>query len=126
MKYLGVDWGLKKIGLALSEGNLASPFGSLKIQSLQEGIEKIKKIIKDHGIEMVVIGKPGGESGKWVEKAIKLLEDLKVSVIRADETLSTYKAKNLMIEMGVGQKKRRDEDTIAAVIILQRYLDEKH
>jgi len=123
MKYLGVDWGLKKIGLAVSEGDIASPLGVLEIKSLKDGVEKIIKVCKKEEIHLAVLGKPGGNIGKKVEKAVKILKKSGLKIETADETLSTQKAKTAMIGLGFSQKARREDNAMAAAIILQDYLD---
>ncbi len=125
MRYLGVDWGLKRIGLAISEGELASPLKTLQVSSLDDALNQIQKVIKSDNIDEVVVGQPEGESGKLVKKAVKamLVRGLLVEVV--DETLSTQNAKHLMIEQNIGQKERRDDNSYSAALILQNYLDEK-
>lgn len=125
MKYLGVDWGLKRVGLAFSEGALAAPYKSLQIQGLKDGVQKVIKEMKEIGAESLVMGKPEGEMGKNVERAAKEFSKLGVKVILADETLSTQEAKQLMVEMGMGRKARQDDNSMAAGLILQRFLDEQ-
>lgn len=128
MRYLGLDYGLKKIGLATSEGQIASPLKVLEISSLADAVNKILHVIKQEQIDRVVVGVPeSGVAKSAVKKFItKLKADLKespVSVIEADETLSTSSAKDLMIDLGMGEKARQKEDAYAAVIILQNFLD---
>ncbi len=126
MKYLGLDWGLHKIGLAVSEGKLASPWCSLNVQknSFYKKITKIVIIAKEKDIDQIILGKPEGKMGAMVETAAAALRKAGLNVILADETLSTQQAKRLMIEMGIRQKKRREDNAFSAVIILQNYLDE--
>ena len=126
MHYLGVDYGLKKMGLAISEGQIASPLKVIEITGLNDAISKISQVIKSEEIERVVIGIP--ESGEAKNIAKKFATELKskqeaVSVIEADETLSSQTAKNLMIDLGVGEKARQKEDAYAATIILQNFID---
>lgn len=125
MKILCLDWGLKKVGLAYSEGDLASPLTNLIIKGLDDGVKQVVELVKKEGIIKVVIGLPEGEMGKKVEKAVKLFQKNKIAVETTDETLSTRDAKELAIEMGMGKKARKDDDSFSAAIILQRYLDEK-
>lgn len=125
MKYLGIDWGLKKIGLAISEGELASPLGSYNINSLDEGINKVEEIAFEEDVDVLVIGKPEGEMGKNVSRAVGLLQKDGLNVEVTDETLSTQNAQSKMVEMGFSQKKRKDDDAVSAAIILQGYLDGK-
>ncbi len=128
MRYLGIDYGLKKIGLALSEGQIASPLKVLEISGLNDAVSKITSVIKKENIERVVVGVPeSGEARSAVKKFIsRLKEDFgnePVSVIETDETLSSSSAKNLMIDLGLGEKARAQEDAYSASIILQNFLD---
>lgn len=125
MKYLGVDWGLKKVGLAVSEGNLASPLKSLEIKSLKDGVEKVIRQMQETNAELIVMGKPEGNMGKMVQDAYQEFQKQGINIILADETLSTQTAKEALIEMGVSRKKRHNDDAISAAIILQRFLDEQ-
>ena len=128
MRYLGVDYGLKKVGLAISEGQIASPLKVLDISSLNDAISKITSIIKKQEIERVIVGVP--ESGeaksavrKFISKLKTNLETKNVSIIEADETLSSAGAKDLMIDLGLSKSAREKEDAYSAVIILQNFLD---
>src|SRR5438552_3336623 len=124
MRYLGIDYGLKKVGLALSEGQVATPLKVLDISGLNDAVSKIIQVINKEEIERVVIGVPDRGQAKSAVKSFisKLRIDLKdkqVSVIEADETLSSASAKDLMIDLGIGEKARQKEDAYSAVIILQ-------
>lgn len=123
MKLLGIDWGKNKVGLASSEGLTVSPLKVLEISSLKDGLIKISQILKKENIEQVVIGVPeSGQSLFLVKKIIKELKKI-ITVNEEDETLSTRKALENMIELGVKRGKRQAEDSYAAVIILQNYLE---
>lgn len=124
MKYLGIDWGLKRVGLAVSEGELASPWQSLAVKNLEDGITQIKKIVTSAGFDLIVIGRPEGEMGKLVDKAVVLMKKSSLKVLVVDETLSTREAKETMLEMGYGRKARRDDNAVSASIILQRFLED--
>jgi len=123
MKYLGVDFGLKRVGLATSDGELATPFKVIEGSSFLDLLEKIKKEVED--FDKVVIGLPEGKMGKIVKKVIKKLKESGIEVVQADETLSTQNATKQMIELNIPKKKRRVNDAYSAGIILQNYLDEK-
>lgn len=125
MKYLGIDWGLKRVGLAISEGELAAPLPAVHIKNLEDGAKKIADAVTKEEVDLVVIGKPEGEMGKKVEKAVSELKKQGIRVAVADETLSTQEAKKTMLEMGSGRQARREDNSVAAAIILQRYLDER-
>lgn len=125
MKYLGVDWGLKKIGLSVSSGDFASPLKTIQIKDFQDGIEKIVNLAKIEKVDMVIVGQPEGNMGRISGKVIMSLRKRGLEAVGADETLSTREAQRLMLEMGNPQKKRKDDNAVSAAIILQRYLDEK-
>lgn len=128
MKYLGIDYGRRKIGLSLSEGELASPFDVISSSGLVDALNKIVKIIEREGITDVVIGMPGGEIGKMTSKFIAGLKQRSNSlfnIIEADETLSSVDARALMIQLNTTKSKRQEEDSYSAALILQRYLDQK-
>lgn len=118
MKYLGVDFGLKRIGLAVSDGELASPWQVVDAQ-------KFSEILRKENFEKIVIGLPEGNIGKNVVKFVNMLRKQGFAVDTADETLSSKKAIDAMISQKTGQKKRRSNDAAAAAIILQDYLDSR-
>ena len=130
---LGLDIGDKRIGVALSDpqGILASPFTIINCKNEPVDIGAIVSIINQHQVERVVVGLPrlmDGSLGKQAEKvkafAQSLGSQVKVVVEFRDERLSTVSAKRLMRDANI--RKTRHDDAIAAAIILQGYLDEKH
>lgn len=125
MKYLGIDFGLKRIGLAVSEGELASPWQILEVNNFSDAIEKISGVIKNSSFEKIVIGLPEGKMGKNVIGFIKALSKKGIEVETADETLSSKNALQTMIEQGVKEKKRHLQDAYSAAEILQNYLDQR-
>ena len=122
MQYLGIDWGEKRIGLALGDDQtrLASPF---KVVS---SIDEIIKIIAEEEIDCIVIGKPvtlKNEEGGNVERVAAFIKFLKektaIPIEIIDERLTSRAADNLP-----GDKKSKAErDAVAAMIILQTYFD---
>lgn len=126
MQILGVDFGLKKIGLALAEEKgLAYPLGVVQFSDEKDAIKEIVRIIKQEDVSMVVFGLSEGIMEK---KTISFAENLKkiinVKIDYQDETLTTREAQRLSIEAGIKQKKRRQmEDAYAATLLLQEYLE---
>ncbi len=126
MRYLGVDYGKKKMGLAISEGVLASPLKVTGIRSLKDALVKTHQIVKQEGVEKVVVGIP--ESGEAMKIAKEFSGQLKksligIEVIEVEETLSSQAAKQQMVDLNISQKKRQKEDAYAACLILQDYID---
>jgi len=125
IKYLGVDWGEVRIGLALgdSETKIATPFKTV------ENVENVIKVINDEEIDLVIVGQPvqikNYELKITNEKYNKFISGLKnkisVPVELVDERLSSKAADALP-----GDKKTKSSrDEIAAMLILQSYLDKK-
>jgi len=120
-KYLGIDWGEKRIGLATADNEtcLALPFKT--VNTLAEVLEVIKK----EEIDIIVIGNPKKMSGAVANNPawLSFVEQLKIQTDRPlellDERLSSLAADALA---GANQEKAA-RDEIAATIILQDYLD---
>ncbi len=125
LKTLGVDYGRRKIGLAMAEGVLAEPWKVIRVENFDEAVEKVGEVIKIEKIEKVVVGVSEGEMGKESESfSLRLGEILGIPVETFDETLSTQDAQRRAIEAGIGRKKRKAlEDAFAAALMLQSYLD---
>lgn len=123
MKYLGVDYGKRKVGLSISEGLSASPLKVVEINSLADAMAKISHIIKTENIDELVMGLPdGGESRKITEKFISEMSKV-IRVNSISETLSSQNAIKKLIGEGSSQKKRKYEDAVSATLILEEYLD---
>ena len=119
MNILGIDWGEKRIGLALSGGSFAEPFGFVS------SFEELSKVIRQEGIEKVVLGLPEGRHEKRVRGFSKRIEEeLGVPVILRSEVLTSRQALQKLIEAGKSRKSRANLDAAAAALLLQEYLDE--
>lgn len=123
MRYLGVDFGLKRVGLAASFGELASPYKVIEVRNLEDAINQVLEIVEQDGFDKVVVGLPEGKTGRMVNGFIRGLRKKGLDVESADETLSTQKATSQLIQLNFPKKKRRINDDLAAAIILQNYLD---
>lgn len=123
MQFLGIDFGLRRIGLAVSEGELASPWQILEVKNFSEAVEKVTQVIKEGTFKKIIIGLPEGKMGKNVVGFINALKKRGFEVDSAPETLSSKQAMQTMIKQGIGRKKRRHEDAFSAAEILQNYLD---
>lgn len=128
MNYLGIDWGMKKIGLALAGGEMkmASPLLVLDHKNIDETLAKIRNIINKEDIGFIVLGKPMSLSGNenYSDEFNRFAEGLKslnVQTDLQDERLSTKYA-TILKRQFKGYKKIKDDD-IAAAAILQSYLD---
>lgn len=121
MRYLGIDFGLRRVGLATSEGIFATPYEVIEGRSFNDLLEKI--LIEAKEFDKVVVGMPEGKMGQIARGLIKALRKNGINVEEAEETLSSQKALSQKIEIGIPRKKRKVNDDTAAAIILQEYLD---
>jgi putative transcription antitermination factor YqgF len=120
MKYLGVDYGKRKIGLSISEGLTATPLKVIKVKGLEDAISKISSVIRSEKADEMIIGVPeSGEARSVVKKFIERICKI-IRVVEADETLTTIDAISLIKEL---KKNKKMEDAYAATLILQNYLD---
>lgn len=137
-KAIGLDVGSKTVGVALSDalGWTAQGLTTLKINEQEGyfGIDELIKIIDEHHVDTAVIGLPknmNNSVGPRGEASIKFSELLKearpdIAVIMWDERLSTVAAERSLLEADVSRKKRKQViDKMAAVFILQGYLNSK-
>lgn len=125
MKFLGVDFGRKKIGLAFSEGLLASPLTVISVKTNKTALLEITSIMERLAIEKVIFGLPGGVLDKEIRSfANQLTKQTNVPVDFVDEALTSRQAISKMVEGKTTRKKRRlMEDAVAATIILNTYLE---
>ena len=123
MKYLGMDFGLKRVGLAQSEGELATPWKVIEGRGINDLLEKIKKVALE--FDYIIIGMPEGKIGEIVKRVARDLRESGLDVEEADETLSSQHATALMVELNIPKKKRKINDDISAAEILQNWLDNR-
>ena len=135
-KILGVDFGERRIGLAIAINNLAEPLSIIEVDPpsprLRGAVQKIVKICQEEQIQEIVLGLPLNSEGQIGPAAKKVKEfgqslgrETGLKIIFWDETLTSEEALSKMIEAGRPQKKRRRLDDVAAALILQEYLDSK-
>jgi putative Holliday junction resolvase len=127
MKILGIDYGRRKVGLAIGEGGLAEPLEVIRFQDSGSLYVQIRKIVESEGFQKVVVGISEGKMGEETEKFVRKLEkELAVPIETFDETLTSKDAQALSIESGGSRSKRKKmEDAYAASIMLQNYLDSR-
>lgn len=119
MKILGIDYGRRKIGIAISQGTLSEPLYVIRYKDTEKMIAHIKRIIEKQKVEKVVVGVSEGEMGLESKEFAK-----NFNADTFDETLSSKDAIAMSIASGMGRKKRKEmEDAFAASIMLQNYID---
>ena len=139
MRILGLDFGSKTVGVAMSDELLITAQGVEIIRrekpgKLRQTLARIDELVAEHGVEKLVLGYPknmNNTEGERCEKT-KEFQDMLVKrtgleVILWDERLTTVAADRSMMETGIRREHRKEfVDEIAAIFILQGYLDYLH
>ncbi|KYD32881.1 Holliday junction resolvase RuvX [Parageobacillus toebii NBRC 107807] len=137
MRVLGLDLGTKTLGVAVSDelGWTAQGIETISIDEErgEYGLKRLREIIDEYEVDTIVVGFPKNMNGTVGPRAeasqrfAKLLEsEFSLPVILWDERLSTMAAERMLITADVSRKKRKQViDKMAAVVILQSYLDSK-
>ncbi|WP_374719691.1 Holliday junction resolvase RuvX [Parageobacillus toebii] len=137
MRVLGLDLGTKTLGVAVSDelGWTAQGIETISIDEErgEYGLKRLREIIDEYEVDTIVVGFPKNMNGTVGPRAeasqrfAKLLEsEFSLPVVLWDERLSTMAAERMLIAADVSRKKRKQViDKMAAVVILQSYLDSK-
>lgn len=136
MRIMGLDYGSKTIGVAVSDPLCLTAQGVETIHrkeenKLRKSLARIDELIKEYEVETLVLGLPKNMNNTLGERAqlsLELKEKLErrtgLPVIMWDERLTTVEAERTLMETGVRRENRKEVvDTVAAVFILQGYLD---
>lgn len=135
MRYLGLDLGSKTLGMAISDatGLIATNLGTLFFndENYDSLLETLKKIVTEEEIEKIILGYPKNMDntiGTRAEITLtfkeKLESFLEIEVIMEDERLTSVISNQVLISADMSRKKRKKKvDGLAAVLILQSYLD---
>ncbi len=136
MKILGIDYGTRRIGLAISDPDeiIATPLGTIQTSSLKKAIPEIKNSCKENHVGKIVVGLPlrmDGSKGPAVENVemfiAKLRKELLVTIETWDERLTSAEAEKVLLLADMSRAKRKQvRDKLAAQLILQSYLDSKN
>ena len=138
MRILGLDFGSKTCGVAISDPLEITAQGLEIIRrkdenKLRQTYARIEEIVKEYGVEIIVLGLPknmNNTEGERVSKTIDFKSNLErrtgLAVELWDERLTTVAADRIMMEAGIRREHRKDYvDMIAAELVLQGYLDKK-
>ena len=136
MRIMGLDYGSKTVGVAVSDAHLLTAQAVETISRPQETklrrtLARIEELCREYEIEKIILGFPKNMNntiGDRAEKSLEFAEMLKrrtgLPVVMWDERLTTVAAERTLMESGVRREHRKEHiDQIAAVFILQGYLD---
>lgn len=135
MRYLALDVGERRIGVALSDetATLATGLDTLQRTGPRKDLQAVAALVRRHGAAAVIVGLPlnmDGSAGAQAEKVRAFVEGLKgrvaVPIVERDERLTTVEAHEILRKSGVAWSQRGALiDKVSAVVILQEYLDER-
>ena len=135
VRILALDVGEKRIGLAVSDplGITAQGLEVLTRKNREADLARLVEVAREWGVQKIVVGMPrhmdgrlGSAAPKILELAQSLGEALGVEVVPWEERLTTVEAERVLIQADVSRKRRRQVvDQLAAVLILQNYLDHR-
>mgnify|MGYP001468296920 FL=1 len=136
MKLLGLDWGSKRIGMAISTNStgIALPLHTLSRTSWTNDVSTIKNIIETHNVSMIIIGLPLLLSGKLGQQALdiknavtNLQTEIEIPINLFDERLTTQQSYKILKETQTKNSKIDEKiDEVSACLILQSYIDSNH
>ena len=135
MRIMGLDFGDKTVGVALTDELLmtAQPLETIcreRWNKFRKTLKRLDEIISEYNVEKIVIGKPlnmDDTEGERIERTRIFEEELRkrtgLEIIEVDERLTTVEADEILDEMGVPRSERKQYiDKIAATIIMESYL----
>ena len=136
MRIMALDVGDKNIGVAVSDALKMTAQGrsTLRRSSWEADLRVLVQLVEENEIERIVVGNPlhmGGQISRQSKKtarfATKLSKSLGIPVILWDERLTSFAAEQHLEELGLNWRERRKHvDKIAAMFILQNYLDSQN
>ena len=134
-RILAVDYGRKRIGLALSDelGITAQPLVTLLCTNRRNDLRRLREICRKHAVARILVGHPlhmTGEAGLMADEAAlfaaRLQKDLGIEVELMDERLTSWEAAQTMAEAkSSSRRKRAPIDDVAAAVLLRDYLEHK-
>jgi putative Holliday junction resolvase len=133
MRYLALDVGDERIGVAISDetATLARPLEVISRRAGPSSFHRIAQLIREYDVAAIVVGLPllsDGTEGRQVRSTQAYVRGMEkhidLPIIYWDERYSTRQAAETLAEVGASRKRRRDIDAVAAAVILQTYLNE--
>ena len=132
---MGLDVGDKTIGVAVSDELLltAQARPTIHRKNLKSDLEALRQIVAENDVQQIVVGQPLHMNGKPSAQSVKVerfTEELRkvvdLPIVFWDERLTSFEAEQHLEQMGMNwRRRRRHVDKIAAMIILQNYLDSR-
>lgn len=135
MRLLAIDYGDKRLGLALSDelGLTVRPLATIERAPKERSFQRISTLIEEHGVEVVVVGIPlrlDGSAGDAVAHVGRFMDELRTRiacpVVGWDEKLTSFEAEDRMRAAGLKPAARKAQiDQYAAMVLLEDYINSR-
>jgi putative Holliday junction resolvase len=135
MRYLALDYGTKRVGVAVSDESkiIAQPLGYIPAEPFDAFLARLRQIIREQQVDRVFLGLPRSMDGSYGPAARRvrefmerLLAAIPVPIQTLDERLTSAQANRVLLQGNVRRSDRKQKvDAMAAAILLQSYLDAK-
>jgi len=132
-RILAVDYGRKRIGLALSDrlGLTARPLGTIRRVNRHRDMSRLREACRKNGVTHIIVGHPlhlTGEAGEMADEAARfaarLEKEMRIAVELVDERLTSWEAEQMVTETRPSARRKREPiDDVAAAILLRDYLE---
>jgi putative Holliday junction resolvase len=131
-RILAIDYGRRRIGLAISDELrlTARPFATLVRTNRRDDLRRLRAIVSEHSVAIIVVGHPvhlDGTPGEMAEEAerfaARIAKEFGLPVEMLDERLTSWAAEETLAETRPRSKKERSLDEVAAAVILREYLE---
>ncbi len=135
LRVLAIDYGRKRIGLALSDtmAMTAHPLTVLLRTNRRDDLRRLRELCREHSVGRIIVGHPVGMSGDAGEMAgeasrfaARLQKELGLPTELLDERLTSWEAENNLLEGRARRSKGAPVDDLAAAILLREYLEKSH
>jgi putative pre-16S rRNA nuclease len=135
LRVLGIDYGRKRIGLALSDpmGMTAHPLTVLSRTNRRNDLRRLRELCREHSVGRIIVGHPidmSGESGEMADEAsrfaARLEKEVGLPTELLDERLTSWEAEHGLPEATSARRKGAPIDDLAAAILLREYLEKSH
>ena len=133
MRILAIDHGTVRMGIAISDElkMIAQPLGFIPAEPFSDFIDRLKELLSEYEVELLLIGMPRNMDGSYGDASIKVKEfagvlknTTAIPIKTYDERLTSVQANRALTQARVKKnKKRKNVDAMASAILLQSYLD---
>lgn len=134
-RVLAIDYGRKRIGLALSDelGLTAQPLGVLERENRRSDMRRLREICRKYGVARILVGHPvhlTGAVGEMADEATRfsarLARELGIATELADERLTSWEAEQFLQDAASRRPRNAPVDDLAAAVLLREYLEKNH